>query len=344
MQTKVIKINENNMHLMSEAAAALATGGLAAFPTETVYGLGANAFDENAVKNIFKAKGRPSDNPLIVHIYDKTQLSELAREIPDNAVKILDAFSPGPITLIFKKRSDINDTVTAGLDTVAVRIPSHPIAREFIRMCGVPVAAPSANLSGKPSPTAAKHVFEDMNGRIGYIIDGGVCEVGVESTVVDVTGEVPVILRPGGVTLEDLKKVVPETVVDPHILDMTLPNEKPKSPGMKYTHYSPDAEVTVIAGKPDAVHAKMAELVQKASFDGKRTGVIIKSAAEIKADYVLTAGETNKEYAANLFAYLREFDENNIDLVYAEFEDNDEMGLAVKNRLFKSAGNHVIYV
>lgn len=345
MQTKIIIADENNLQALAEPAKAVADGKLVAFPTETVYGLGANAFDESAVKNIFKAKGRPSDNPLIVHICDKNDVGKLAREISENAKKLLDAFTPGPITLIFPKNKDINDAVTAGLDTVAVRIPIHPIARELIRQSGVPIAAPSANLSGKPSPTEAKHVIEDMNGRIEYIIDGGACSVGVESTVVDVTGEVPVILRPGGITLEDLQEIIPNSTVDPHIVDTMLPNEKPKCPGMKYKHYAPKAQVIVIEGKTEKVHEKIKELTEQYKAEGKKVGVMLKNKNDTSgADYVLFAGETNREYAVNLFSYLRDFDEHNIDVILAEFEETGGMGMAVKNRLYKSAGNYIIRV
>lgn len=346
MDTKIIKINENNFSKLQEPAKALADGKLVAFPTETVYGLGANALDENAVKNIFKAKGRPSDNPLIVHICEKSDVTKLAREINENAQKLFDTFSPGPITIILKKQPYISDAVTAGLDTVAVRIPVHKAARELIRMSGVPIAAPSANLSGKPSPTEAKHVIEDMNGRIEYIVDGGSCSVGVESTVVDATGESPVILRPGGVTLDDIRSIIPSATIDPHVLDLDMPNEKPKSPGMKYKHYAPRAEVIVIEGDTANVSAKIQSLCKIARSEGKKIGVMLRCENETvyDADCILIAGETSRQYASNLFSNLRKFDENNVDIIFAEFKNADGMGVAVRNRLYKSAGNNVIYV
>lgn len=345
MQTKVIKVCEDYTRLR-EAAEALADGKLVAFPTETVYGLGANALDETAVKSIFAAKGRPSDNPLIVHICEKEDIKKLAAEVSENAEKLLEAFSPGPLTLILKKQPYINDTVTGGLDTIAVRIPVHKAARELIRMSGVPVAAPSANISGKPSPTEAKHVIEDMDGRIEYIIDGGACDVGVESTVVDVTGECPVILRPGGITPEDIRAVIPSAVIDPHAVDTAMPNEKPKSPGMKYKHYSPKAEVVVVEGDEEAVFAKIQSLCKTAKADGKRVGVLFKSESvgHCDADCLLFAGKTDREYAASLFSNLRRFDECGADIVFAEFKTTDGIGIAIRNRLYKSAGNNVIYV
>lgn len=346
MDTKIIKINEDNLSELQEPAKALADGKLVAFPTETVYGLGANALDENAVKNIFKAKGRPSDNPLIVHICEKSDVSRLAREINENAQKLFDAFSPGPITIILKKQPYISDAVTAGLDTVAIRIPIHKAARELIRMSGVPVAAPSANLSGKPSPTEAKHVIEDMDGRIQYIIDGGACSVGVESTVVDATGQSPVILRPGGITLEDIRAIIPSATIDPHVIDLDMPNEKPKSPGMKYKHYAPRAEVIVVEGDAANVSAKIQSLCKIARAEGKKIGIMLRyeGGSQYDADCLLLAGETNRKYAANLFSNLREFDEHNVDIVFAEFKNEDGMGVAVRNRLYKAAGNNVIYV
>lgn len=346
MHTEIVVVNGAEKEKLKEPAKALAEGKLVAFPTETVYGLGANALDEKAVKSIFEAKGRPSDNPLIVHITDREDIKKLAREIPENANIILDKFSPGPVTVILKKQPHISDVVTGGLDTVAIRIPEHPVARELITQSGVPVAAPSANLSGLPSPTKAEHVIADMNGRIPYIIDGGACGVGVESTVVDVTGEYPVILRPGKVTLEDIQEFIPETVIDPHVLNTAMHAEKPKSPGMKYKHYAPNAELVVVEGEADKVSEKIQELCKEAKAEGKRVGVMLKydNQSKYDADYILEAGEDNDKYAAMLFSDLREFDENNIDIVFAEFKDEDGMGVTVRNRLYRAAANNVINV
>lgn len=346
MNTQIFRIDGNNIddELIKRAGEILRRGGLVAFPTETVYGLGANALIPDAVRATFTAKGRPSDNPLIVHITDKKDIFKVARELPSAAERLFDAFSPGPLTVILKKQPSVDDAVTAGLDTVAVRIPSHPVARALINAAGVPVTAPSANLSGKPSPTNAKHVTDDMNGRIDAIIDGGACSVGLESTVIDMSGEIPVILRPGGITPEQIRAVLPDAVVDRHVTEAVSVNDTPKCPGMKYKHYAPDAEVTVVEGKPDAVHAKISELLKGAKADGKRTGVMIMSDAKYEADLVLRAGENSGDYARNMFTLLRTFDENGIDVVFAEFCEKDGLSLAIRNRLYKSAANRVIRV
>ncbi|MCX7714341.1 MAG: L-threonylcarbamoyladenylate synthase [Clostridia bacterium] len=348
MNTQMIKINpeEIDKNTLKEAAKILGEGGLVAFPTETVYGLGANALDEDAVKGIFVAKGRPSDNPLIVHIAEKDDVYKIAINVPQMAQKLIDAFSPGPLTVILKKQPFVSSIVTGGLDTVAIRIPAHPIARELIRLSGVPVAAPSANLSGKPSPTMAKHVIEDMNGRIDCIIDGGPCSVGLESTVVDMTGQCPVILRPGGVTLEDIKQIIPTALLDSHVLSSISSAEAPRSPGMKYKHYAPKAEVTVVEGEHTKVREKIRQLCSLAKADGKKVGVIVRYGEEASypADCVLTAGYESTSYAASLFANLRKFDENGIEVVFAEFKSEAGMGVAVQNRLYKAANNRVIHV
>ena len=253
MKTQIIKIDTSTSNWdkqLDQAAEVLRSGGLVAFPTETVYGLGANALDEEAVKSIYRAKGRPSDNPLIVHIADTAAVKDLTDSIPGTAQALMDAFWPGPLTLVMPRSSLVPDIVTAGLDTVAVRMPSHPIASALIKKAGVPVAAPSANSSGRPSPTLARHVIEDMMGKIDVIIDGGNAEVGVESTVLDITVDPPVILRPGGVTLEQLRHVLGNVISDqtPGISDMA---GTPKSPGMKYRHYSPKATMLLIQGDPE---------------------------------------------------------------------------------------------
>lgn len=342
MITQKIKIDPENIdiQLLKKAADALKGGGLAAFPTETVYGLGADAFNEQAVKNIYKAKGRPSDNPMIVHIADKKDICRVCREVPESAELLMKKFSPGPITYILKKNKNINDTVTAGLGTVAVRIPSNNIARELIKLSGTPIAAPSANLSGKPSPTKAEHVIEDMDGKIEYIIDGGSCRIGLESTVIDMTGSFPVILRPGGITMEMIQQYIPETVLNTHIK-----GDIPKSPGMKYKHYAPDADVVVIEGeRRNGVIEKINELCRKNA--GKHIGVILKekTSAEISADFILYAGKTSDEYASNLFALLRECDKKNADIVFAEIDSSDGIGTAVKNRIYKASANNIIKV
>ena len=341
MQTEIIWVDDEKIEegKLRRAAAYIKDGGLCAFPTETVYGLGADAFNETAVRNIFRAKGRPSDNPLIVHISDFSMVNRIAAEITPAARQVMEAFMPGPITVILKRTPEISDAVTAGLDTVAIRFPSNPQAAALIRLAGTPIAAPSANLSGKPSPTAARHVIEDMNGRVDCILAGGDCSEGVESTVVDMTGERPMILRPGVVTPEQLRQIIPDVGIDPHVLKEAAPGESPKCPGMKYKHYAPDAMVTVVEGEPEAVRQEIAARLKQCS--GK-TGVIRFSDATYEADVVLDAGRTNKEYAANLFSLLRRLDELGVETAFAEFREEDGFGLAVKNRLYKAAAGRVI--
>ena len=339
MDTKMFNTEENEIN---EAGKIIRNGGLVAFPTETVYGLGASAFDADAAKKIYAAKGRPSDNPLIVHICDKAQIADIAAEIPNAAQIVIDKFMPGPVTIILKKKSVVPDDVTAGLDTVAIRFPAHETAQRLIAAAGVPIAAPSANLSGKPSPTKAKHVIKDMTGRIDAIIDGGGCNVGVESTIVDFTGERPVILRPGGVTYDDLKAQGIDVEIDKNILQSIAPDEVPKCPGMKYKHYAPNAEVTVVEGEKNAVQKKIKELLNETN--GKIAGVLTMYGADYDNALILSAGNTNKEYAKNLFSALREFDELGVEVVFAEFSEKDGYGLAVKNRLYKAAAQRVIHV
>lgn len=341
MNTLIIReINANSLEASGEI---IRKGGVVAFPTETVYGLGASAYNDEAITKIYEAKGRPSDNPLIVHIADVTEVSKVAREVPDGAKKLLDAFAPGPFTLILKKNPEISDRVTAGLDTVGVRIPSDEVARAFLKAAGVPVAAPSANISGKPSPTKAEHVVFDMSGRVDAIICGKDSEVGVESTIIDMTEGIPVILRPGGITPEDIKKVLGDVKIDKHVLESVNVKEKPKCPGMKYKHYSPDAEVTVVWGCGKACDDKIKELVLAEKKSGKRVGVLAKEDKNFDADSFISSGEDNKDLARVLFDALRQFDKENIDVCFVQFSGDDGIGLAVKNRLFKAAGNKVIY-
>lgn len=344
LKTEIIVFDENSSDRsgIERAGGILAAGGLVAFPTETVYGLGADAFNEEAVKRIFTAKGRPSDNPLIVHLSDKSDIKKIAREISSSAQKLIDAFMPGPFTVILKKQPCVPDCVTAGLDTVAVRVPSNSAAHALIKSAGTPVAAPSANLSGKPSPTMAEHVINDLDGRVDCIIAGGVCDVGVESTVVDVSGEVPIVLRPGGITFDEIKKITPDARIDEHVLKSAEVGEQPRCPGMKYKHYAPDAEVIVVEGEKKAVKAKIDELLLENRE--KKTGVLTMYDNRYSADVVLNAGKGNRDYAQNLFACLRQFDEMGADVVFAEFCEKDGYGLAVKNRLYKSAGNRVVKV
>jgi len=339
IETKILGTDSASVAVAAEI---IKKGGLVAFPTETVYGLGASAFNENAVKNIFRAKNRPMDNPLIVHINSFDMLPSLVREIPDNAKILMDAFMPGPITVIMKKNPDICDAVTAGLDTVAVRFPSHECARELIKLSELPIAAPSANLSGKPSPTISRHVIDDLSGRVDAIIAGDECEAGVESTVVDCTGDIPVILRPGIITDEDIKEYIDTVTVDEHVLRSVEENEQPKCPGTKYKHYSPDAEVYVIEGEKDKVAQKIRELINQNS--DKKTGVLSCTDNTYGDIFTLRTQNGNAGYAHSLFTYLRRFDEEKTDIVFAEFCIKDKYSLSVKNRLYKSAGNKIIYV
>lgn len=307
-----------------------------------MYGLGANTYDEEAVKNIFRAKGRPADNPLIVHISDFDMLGGIVREVSDSARILMDAFMPGPITVILPKCEKISKYVTAGLDTVAVRFPSHPTANALIKMSGVPIAAPSANLSGKPSPTIARHVIDDMTGRIDAIIDGGECDAGVESTVVDCTGRVPVILRPGIITQDDISQYIPEVQTDKHVLKSVDASETPKCPGMKYKHYAPNAEVTVVEGEAENVFKKINALIKESK--DKKIGVLSCSGRKYENAFTLNTENGNRGYAHSLFTYLREFDENKCDMVFAEFCIFDKYSVSVKNRLYKSAGGKIILV
>lgn len=340
MQTLIIK--DITEPALKRAGEIIRGGGIVAFPTETVYGLGASALSEEAVRKIYVAKGRPSDNPLIVHLADAGDVDKVAREVPCAAKKLLEKFAPGPMTLILKKQPHIPDVVTAGLDTVGVRIPSDETAREFIRLSGVPVAAPSANLSGKPSPTRAEHVIHDMTGRVDAIICGGSSEVGVESTIIDMTGDVPTVLRPGGITPEDIAAVCGECRIDEHVLKAVSVAEQPKCPGMKYKHYAPEADVTVVEGS--GARGRLCELVRESRDSGRRVGVLTYEKGDFGADLELTADGANTELASVLFDALRSFDREKIEVVFVEFKNDDGVGLAVKNRLYKAAGNKVIFV
>lgn len=343
METKVIKIDLENIddELLDEAAQSLRDGGLVAFPTETVYGLGANAFDGNAVRSIFEAKGRPNDNPLIVHVAEPEDVEPLVKEIPEKAKAVMEHFWPGPISIIMNKSDKIGNEVSAGLDTVAVRMPSNSVARALIARAKVPVAAPSANTSGKPSPTAARHVYEDMNGKIDYIIDGGRCDVGVESTVLDLSGDTPAILRPGGVSAAMLEPIIGYVISGERRVDGA---EVPKAPGMKYRHYAPKAQVCVLEYTNELDMERVCALIAERKSEGKRVGVLncADTGNIYNADVYIYGGDTSKEYAANLFYALRSFDEQGADVVLCPMCLDDDMSSAVKNRLYKAAAGNII--
>jgi L-threonylcarbamoyladenylate synthase len=312
-----------------------------ALPTETVYGLAGNAQSDHAIARIFEAKGRPSDNPLIVHISDRKQLKGLVSSIPENAEKLMNAFWPGPLTIVLPKGEEVSEKVTAGLSTVAVRMPNHAIALAVIEASGVPLAAPSANLSGKPSPTTANHVYEDLKGKIPGIVDGGSTGVGVESTVVECTDETVTILRPGGVTFEDLEHVVGTGNV---MIDPGIQNEKlaPRSPGMKYTHYAPDAPFVLVDGSPEFLQ----QLVDKERSAGKKIGILTTDERVdlYRADCVIPAGkrENPETVAQHLYEALRSFNEASVDQIFGEVFPKTGVGVAIMNRLEKSAGGNII--
>lgn len=321
------------------AARFILEGKLVAFPTETVYGLGADALNEKAVRRIFKAKGRPADNPLIVHIADLSDLKKLALEIPKEAKLLAERFWPGPLTLVLPKGEEVPYVTTGGLDTVAVRMPAHPIALALIR-ASTPIAAPSANISGRPSPTLAEHVVEDFYGRIEVIIDGGETRVGVESTVIDLSSERPILLRPGGLPLEEIEKIIGSVEIHPAVKGK--PVNLARAPGMKYRHYSPNAQVLVVEGKRENVREKIAELVGKYRSRGYRVGVM--ATEEVEADEFFHLGKTPEDVARNLFKALRELDRRGVDVIIAEGIEEKGLGLAVMNRLRKAAGYRVIRV
>ena len=382
MDTRIVVIDREKLQtadeLLMEAARILRGGGLVAFPTETVYGLGANGLDDAAARKIYAAKGRPSDNPLILHISAAEELAPLVREVPEAARKLMEAFWPGPLTMIFEKSGIVPYGTTGGLDTVAVRMPSDPVAGRMIALAGVPVAAPSANLSGRPSPTTAQHVIEDMSGRIEMILDGGPVGIGVESTIVDVTGPVPMLLRPGAVTMEMLRDTVGEVAVDPAVAGPVAADVKPRAPGMKYRHYAPKAELVLVeAASPagenpgsgdrpagtaavlprggyaagTAVSAAVIDTINRLTgermAEGRRVGILCTD--ETKDRYprgiVRSVGlrASQETVAHSLFAVLREFDDLGVDYIYSESFARDHLGQAIMNRLTKAAGYHIIY-
>ncbi|MBM7585246.1 L-threonylcarbamoyladenylate synthase [Bacillus pakistanensis] len=335
-----VDINESYPQIV-DASQYLKDNEVVAFPTETVYGLGANATSDVAVDKIFQAKGRPSDNPLIVHISASEQLNHLVEEIPETAQKLIEHFWPGPLTIIFKKKDGVfSNKVTAGLDTVAIRIPDHPIALALIAAANLPIAAPSANRSGRPSPTTATHVIEDLQGRIVGVVDGGETGVGVESTVVDCTGDHPLILRPGGVTREQLEEIVGTIEVDPSLKEG---KGAPKSPGMKYTHYAPNAPLYLVKANRE----KFQSLIKNKQKEGLKVGVLTteeNKGAFSEADVIIPCGKREDllTVAHALYDTLRAFNSSDVDIIFSETFPEEGVGLAIMNRLQKAAGYRVI--
>ncbi len=350
METKIIKISNENpdRELLKQAAQIIKEGGLVAFPTETVYGLGGNALDPDASARIYEAKGRPSDNPLIVHIANLAVLSEIAQIIPEKGKILAEKFWPGPLTMIFKKTKKVPYSTTGGLETVAVRMPGHAVALAFIEEAGGFIAAPSANTSGRPSPTLAEHVLEDLGGIIDMILDSGSVGIGLESTIVDLTVEPPMLLRPGYITREMLEEVIGTVALDPALVGQKEAADHPKAPGMKYRHYAPKAELSIVEGDSKQVIEKINEIAKDYMDNGQKVGVIASSETmeAYRATLVKCIGsrEDEETIARQLYGILREFDHLKVDAIYSEAFETPKMGQAIMNRLLKAAGYRVIYV
>ena len=351
METKIITIDRNNpdKELLQSAGKLLKEGGLVAFPTETVYGLGGDGLQKDAAERIYAAKGRPSDNPLILHIADIDALPVLAVDIPELAYRLAEKFWPGPLTMILKKSEAVPYTTTGGLETVAVRMPSDEIAREIIRASGTYIAAPSANLSGRPSPTRAEHVIEDMSGRIEMIVDGGASDIGLESSIIDLSGDTPMILRPGYITKEDFEQVVAEVEYDSAVLATKLQESVvAKAPGMKYRHYAPKGQITIVEGNPEAVAEKINSLAEEQVARGFRVAVLCaeetKDSYRCENIYCLGSLKNEKEISAHLFEVLRRFDTEQMEVIYSESFDKTKLAGAIMNRLRKAAGYQIIQV
>lgn len=350
MKTILYKIDVENINpdQLQEAGNLIAAGELVAFPTETVYGLGGDALHPDAAKKIYEAKGRPSDNPLIIHIAEVSDLERVAKVVPEQAKKLADAFWPGPLTMIVWKKEEVPYATTGGLETVAVRMPNHPVALELIRKSGKLIAAPSANTSGRPSPTEASHVMGDLEGRIAMVLDGGPVGIGIESTIIDLTEPTPMILRPGYITPEMLSEVLgEEVIIDPGIIaaDDTT---KPKAPGMKYKHYAPKADMVIVDGEKDAVIQKINALTEEARKERKNVAVI--ATEETKDDYiadvVLSIGKREDEdsIAKHMYKILRDCDTLDVEIIYSESFKTPRIGQAIMNRLLKAAAHQVIHL
>ena len=349
MKTEIVKIDEEQIdqEAIARAGEILKRGGLVAFPTETVYGLGGDALNENSSRLIYAAKGRPSDNPLIVHITNMEALKKIVTEIPPAARKLAERYWPGPLTMIFHKSSAVPLATTGGLDTVAVRMPSHKTARAMIDAAGGYIAAPSANRSGRPSPTVARYVIEDLDGLVDMIIDGGEVNIGLESTIIDLTGEGPMILRPGYVTQDMLTETLGLVDVDRTILDANS-RQAPKAPGMKYRHYAPRGNLSIVEGEPERVVSYINERISALQKEGRKTGVIAtdETVARYHGDDIKSVGSRRDEevIARHLFRILREFDDDNVEVMFTESFETAGIGQAIMNRLLKAAGHQVIQV
>ncbi|MGG7176934.1 L-threonylcarbamoyladenylate synthase [Clostridium paraputrificum] len=349
METKIAivkNLKEDNKYL-NEAATIIREGGIVAFPTETVYGLGANALNDEAVKKIFIAKGRPQDNPLIIHVASK-DISEYVEEVPDVAKRIIDKFWPGPLTIILNKKDIVPDVTSANLKSIGVRMPSSIIAKNLIELSGAPIAAPSANISGRPSPTDVERCIEDLSGKVDYILGGEKSDVGVESTIVDCTIDPPLILRPGGITLEMLKTIDERIEIDKGIMSKPTEDFKPKAPGMKYRHYAPKAKVKIVSGDSKKTIEKINEMVHNYMDEGKKVGILAseENSSLYKIGEVIVLGSmyNMSEVAHNLFEALRSFDDIGVDVIIAEAFEEKGVGIAVMNRLNKAAGYDIINI
>lgn len=349
IDTVVHKIDNSNIDekILAQAAALLKQGELVAFPTETVYGLGADALRPEASKKIYTAKGRPSDNPLIIHVAEFEALYHIAKEVPESAKRLAAKFWPGPLTMILPKSEAVPYETTGGMDTVAIRMPDHPLALALIKAGGGYVAAPSANTSGRPSPTLAEHVYQDLSGKVAMILDGGAVGIGLESTIVDLSEEIPMILRPGYITKEMLEEVIGEVQVDPGLIAADS-DVKPKAPGMKYRHYAPKANLVIVKGEPEAVVDRINAMTKEHLAAGKKVGVIGTDETIVlyEATVIKSIGSRQDEdsIARHLYAILREYDEMDVDCIFSESFATPRIGHAIMNRLLKAAGHQVIEV
>lgn len=349
METKIIRIDEENIDkaLIAQAGEIIKAGGLVAFPTETVYGLGGDALNPDSSRKIYAAKGRPSDNPLIVHISDISALDKIVSSVDTRVKKLAEAFWPGPLTIVMNKSDAVPYETTGGLDTVAVRMPVHRTALAFIEAAGGYIAAPSANLSGRPSPASARFVIEDMDGRIEMIIDGGDVQIGLESTIIDITDEVPMILRPGYITYAQLSEVLGQVRIDPTIMDGNS-KDRPKAPGMRYKHYAPKGDLTIVEGDAKSVVRYINDQSLRAMNEGKKVGIIAtdENLSNYKGDSIKSIGSRSDEetIARRLYNILREFDDEDMEVLYSESFDTNGIGQAIMNRLLKAAGHKIIYM